>query len=92
MSADVGPWLPEPIQAVASSDPEAAAELGDSLSFAMLVVLESLGPDQRAAFLLHDTFGYGYDELAVVLDRSPAACRSSSVGPGSASPPIDPVW
>ena len=71
----VGPWLPEPIQTVSSSDPEAAAELGDSLSFAMLVVLESLGPDERAAFLLHDTFGYGYDELAVVLDRSPAACR-----------------
>ncbi|MDQ2679163.1 MAG: RNA polymerase sigma factor SigJ [Actinomycetota bacterium] len=71
----VGPWLPEPIQAVTSSDPEAAAELGDSLSFAMLVVLEALGPDERAAFLLHDTFGYGYDELAAVLDRSPAACR-----------------
>ena len=71
----VGPWLPEPIQGVSSSDPEAAAELGDSLSFAMLVVLEALGPDERAAFLLHDTFGYGYDELAVVLDRSPAACR-----------------
>lgn len=71
----VGPWLPEPIQGVSSADPAAAAELGDSLSFAMLVVLESLGPDERAAFLLHDTFGYGYDELATVLDRSPAACR-----------------
>ncbi len=71
----VGPWLPEPVAPLSSSDPEVAAELGDSLSFAMLVVLESLGPDERAAFLLHDTFGYGYDELAAVLDRSPAACR-----------------
>ncbi len=71
----VGPWLPEPVQPMDSSDPEAAAELGDSLSFAMLVVLEALGPDERAAFLLHDTFGYGYDELSTILDRSPAACR-----------------
>lgn len=71
----VGPWLPEPIQGVSSADPEGAAELNDSLSFAMLVVLESLGPLERAAFLLHDTFGYGYDELAQILDRSPTTCR-----------------
>lgn len=71
----VGPWLPEPLSAIGADDTAAAAELADSLSFAMLVVLESLGPLERAAFLLHDTFGYGYDELSRILDRSPAACR-----------------
>jgi RNA polymerase sigma-70 factor, ECF subfamily len=76
----VGPWLPEPISGLSASAPGhddvvARAELADSVSFAMLVVLESLGPVERAAFLLHDTFGYGYDELAVILDRSEAACR-----------------
>lgn len=79
----VGPWLPEPVggaatdplDPVSAADPAAAAALGDSLSFAFLVVLESLGPVERAAFLLHDTFGYGYDELAAVLDRSEESCR-----------------
>jgi RNA polymerase sigma-70 factor (ECF subfamily) len=71
----VGPWLPEPITGVESDDLATTAALNDSLSFAMLVVLESLGPVERAAFLLHDTFGYGYDELAEILDRSETACR-----------------
>lgn len=71
----VGPWLPEPVGAIDADDPAAAAELDDAVSFALLVVLESLGPVERAAFLLHDSFGYGYDELARILDRSPTACR-----------------
>jgi RNA polymerase sigma-70 factor, ECF subfamily len=83
--AYVGPWLPEPVL----EDPAAGArrgggpwadgarsvELAESLSLAFLVVLESLGPVERAAFLLHDVFGYGYDELARALDRSEPACR-----------------
>jgi RNA polymerase sigma-70 factor (ECF subfamily) len=66
----VGPWLPEPL--IESGDP---AELADSLSYGLLVVLETLGPVERAAFLLHDVFGFGYDELARVLDRTEPACR-----------------
>jgi RNA polymerase sigma-70 factor (ECF subfamily) len=71
----VGEWLPEPVLADPLGDGEAAAELADSLSMAFLVLLESLSPLERAAFLLHDVFGYGYPEVAGMLDRSPAACR-----------------
>ena len=54
----VGPWLPEPVATDPSDAPPlAAAELSDSLSFAFLVVLETLSPHERAAFLLHDAFG-----------------------------------
>lgn len=71
----LGPWLPEPVADDPFHDPARAAELADSLSFALLVVLESLHPVERAAFLLHDVFGYGYAHLATTLDRSEAACR-----------------
>ena len=70
----VGPWLPEPLL-VDDRDPAEVAELADSLSMAFLVVLEALTPAERAAFLLHEVFGYGYDEIAAMLDKQPAACR-----------------
>jgi RNA polymerase sigma-70 factor (ECF subfamily) len=70
----VGPWLPEPLL-VDDADPAASAELADSLSMAFLVLLETLSPAERAAFLLREVFGYGYDEVAGMLDKSPAACR-----------------
>ena len=70
----VGPWLPEPLL-VDEHDPAAAAELADSLSMAFLVVLEALAPAERAAFLLHEVFGYGYEDIATMLDRQPATCR-----------------
>jgi RNA polymerase sigma-70 factor (ECF subfamily) len=70
----VGPWLPEPV-VVDDNDPAAAAELADSLSLAFLVVLEELAPVERAAFLLHDVFDYGYAEIADMLDRAEPACR-----------------
>jgi RNA polymerase sigma-70 factor (ECF subfamily) len=70
----VGPWLPEPLL-VDERDPAEAAELADSLSMAFLVVLESLSPIERAAFLLHDVFNYDYDEIGAMLDKEPAACR-----------------
>jgi RNA polymerase sigma-70 factor (ECF subfamily) len=77
--AYVGPWLPEPVlggdDPAAAGDGARAAELADSLSFAFLVVLESLGPVERAAFLLHDVFAFDYGELGDVLDRSEPACR-----------------
>jgi RNA polymerase sigma-70 factor (ECF subfamily) len=74
----VGPWLPEPRVAPAHEqrgDPEHAAALADELSFALLVVLESLSPAQRAAFILHDTFGVPFEQVAEVLGRTPAAVR-----------------
>jgi RNA polymerase sigma-70 factor (ECF subfamily) len=89
----VGPWLPEPL-IERSDDP---AELADSLSYGMLVVLETLGPVERAAFLLHDVFGFGYDELASALDRNEAACRQivararHRVAEGRPRLPVDPA-
>jgi RNA polymerase sigma-70 factor, ECF subfamily len=74
----VGPWLPEPrVGAVHKqrADPEQAAALADELSFALLVVLESLSPAQRAAFILHDTFGVPFEQVAEMLGRTPAAVR-----------------
>ena len=70
----VGPWLPEPLL-VDEADPLAAAELADSLSMAFLVVLESLSPPERAAFLLREVFGYEYDDIAAMLEKESAACR-----------------
>ena len=66
-----GPWLPEPVVV----DETAAAEQADSLSLAFLVLLEELTPLERAAYLLHDVFGYSFEEVARSLGRSPAACR-----------------
>jgi RNA polymerase sigma-70 factor (ECF subfamily) len=70
----VGEWLPEPIAAL-EADPAAQAEQADSLSLAFLVLLESLTPEQRAAFLLHDVFDYGYGEIAEVIDTSEQNAR-----------------
>ena len=70
----VGPWLPEPV-ADDAVGPAAAAELSDSLSLAFLVVLESLGPVERAAFLLREVFGFDYPQVAETVGRSEDACR-----------------
>lgn len=69
----VGPWLPEPL--ATDAEPPDPVELAESVSMAFLVVLESLSPAERVAFVLHDVFGYDHAELAVVLDRSEPACR-----------------
>jgi RNA polymerase sigma-70 factor (ECF subfamily) len=72
----VGTWLPEPIVRLdPADDPEAQAELTDSVGLAMLVVLDSLTPPERLAFVLHDMFGVPFDEIAPMLDRTPAATR-----------------
>lgn len=77
----VGPFLPEPVvtqrgaPAEALADPERAAELADSLTFAFLVLLDQLDPVERAVLLLHDVFGYSFAEVALAVDRSVAACR-----------------
>jgi RNA polymerase sigma-70 factor (ECF subfamily) len=70
----VGPWLPEPLitDAPDTTDPALRAE---SVSMAMLVVLETLTPLERAVFVLHEVFGYAHTEIAEILNRSPAAVR-----------------
>jgi RNA polymerase sigma-70 factor (TIGR02957 family) len=65
-----GEWLPEPILTDGVDDPAQHAEMADSLSVAMLVLLESLSPEQRAALLLHDVFDYGYPEIAEIIGKS----------------------
>lgn len=70
----VGPWLPEPI-ATDELDPAALVDATESLTLALLVVLESLSPIERAVFLLHDVFGHPFDEVAIIVDRTPAAVR-----------------
>ncbi|QNE17891.1 RNA polymerase sigma-70 factor [Kribbella qitaiheensis] len=72
----VGPWLPEPIAAApAGDDPAAVAELADSVSMAMLVVLETLTPLERAAFVLREVFELPFSEIGDTLGRSEAAVR-----------------
>ena len=74
--AYVGQWLPEPLLTDdGGNDPAEQAERADSLSMAFLLVLERLNPVERAVFLLHDVFGYGYDEIAGIVDKSKANCR-----------------
>lgn len=69
----VGPWLPEPI--LTSPDAATDVERMEDVSMAMLVVLETLSPLERAVFVLHDVFGFSYSEVAAALDRSEAAVR-----------------
>lgn len=71
-----GTWLPEPIVGAEDPhDPEQASLLADSVGLALLVVLESLEPAERLAFVLHDMFAVPYDEIAPIVDRTPAAAR-----------------
>jgi RNA polymerase sigma-70 factor (TIGR02957 family) len=71
----VGEWLPEPLVASADDDPARKAEMADSLSLAFLVLLESLSPEQRAAFLLHEVFDEPYDRIAEIIGTSEQNAR-----------------
>lgn len=71
----VGPWLPEPVFDAEGLSADAATELADDLSFALLLALDRLSPPERAAFLLHDVFDMPFSEVAGMLDRTEAACR-----------------
>jgi RNA polymerase sigma factor (sigma-70 family) len=78
----VGEWLPEPvpeptewISGRSAPDPADRVTLDESVSMAFLVVLESLTPAQRVAFVLHDVFGYSFAEVAEITGRTPVACR-----------------
>jgi RNA polymerase sigma-70 factor (ECF subfamily) len=72
----LGTHVPEPIVSRdAGADPEHEALIADSVGLALLVVLETLSPAERLAFVLHDMFGVPFDEIAPILDRAPAAAR-----------------
>ncbi|MBE2317514.1 RNA polymerase sigma factor SigJ [Solirubrobacter sp. CPCC 204708] len=75
--AYVGPWLPEPIVS-ADPGPEEVAVRGEDVSLALLVVLESLSAPERAAFVLHDVFGYSFNEVASALGVSSGAARQQA--------------
>ncbi len=66
----VGEWLPEPIITDSTDDPAQHAQTADSLSLAMLVLLESLSPEQRAVLLLHDVFDYDHAQIAEIIGKS----------------------
>ncbi|MGI5239441.1 RNA polymerase sigma factor SigJ [Dactylosporangium sp. CA-139066] len=76
----VGEWIPEPLpgsaeSAAAAGDPADRVTLDESVNMAFLVVLESMTPAERVAFILHDVFGYRFPEVAEIVGRTPAACR-----------------
>jgi RNA polymerase sigma-70 factor, ECF subfamily len=71
----VGPWLPEPLVEDPAPGPASRAELADSLSLALLVLLERLTPVQRAAYLLREVFGYEYAEIAGIIEQTEANSR-----------------
>jgi RNA polymerase sigma-70 factor, ECF subfamily len=73
----VGQWLPEPL--LTDEDPAGLVERTDELSMAFLLVLERLGPVERAVFLLHDVFSYEFGEIAEIVGRSTEACRQIAV-------------
>jgi RNA polymerase sigma-70 factor (ECF subfamily) len=72
----IGMRLPEPVVTVeAASDPEEQALMADSVGLALLVVLDTLTPAERLAFVLHDMFGLPFEDIAPIVERSPAAAR-----------------
>ena len=74
----VGPWLPEPVvdsPGQAAADPADQVTRDDEVSYALLVVMETLSPAERTAFVLHDLFGVSFDEIAAIVGRTPAAVR-----------------
>jgi RNA polymerase sigma-70 factor (TIGR02957 family) len=71
--AYIGPWLPEPL--LTAPDVADDVELAESMSMALMVVLETLSPTERAVFVLREAFGIGYDEIAAAVEKTPAAVR-----------------
>jgi RNA polymerase sigma-70 factor, ECF subfamily len=70
-----GPWLPEPLVSYDDTDLGQATVMRESVRTAVLLVLETLTPAERVAFVLHDVFGMDFDRLSTVVSRTPAACR-----------------
>jgi len=92
-----GDQLPEPVSGTGDDDPEHQALLADSVGLALLVVLDTLTPAERLTFVLHDMFDVPFDQIASIVDRSPAAARQlasrarrrvRAAGPGPGSDPV----
>jgi RNA polymerase sigma-70 factor (ECF subfamily) len=71
----VGPWLPEPLVTDQGRQPDQPVALAESVTLAFMVLLETLSPEERAVFLLREVFDHEYDEIAAMLDTTPANCR-----------------
>lgn len=71
----VGPWLPEPLARSEDTDPARRIQTDETVSTAFLVLLETLSPTERAVFILREVFGYGYAEVAEIVERNEANCR-----------------
>ncbi|WP_406275849.1 RNA polymerase sigma-70 factor [Nocardia sp. NBC_00881] len=69
----VGPWLPEPL--LTAPDVAEDVELSENLSLALMLILETLSPTERAVFVLHEVFDFGYDDIAATIGKSPSAAR-----------------
>ena len=78
----IGPWLPEPLL-LDERDASPDVVLTESVSMAMLVLLETLTPDERAVFVLREVFGFDYDEIAGAVGKSARQCASSHTSPAS---------
>jgi RNA polymerase sigma-70 factor, ECF subfamily len=74
-AAYLGPWLPEPLAEIEVVTPESHAEFASDVSVAFMHLLERLGEEERAAFVLHDVFDCDYDDIAETLGKTPVACR-----------------
>ena len=88
----VGPWLPEPL--LTTPDVADDVELAESVSMALLLVLETLSPTERAVFVLREVFNFGYDEIAATVDKSPVAVRQiiRRAPPARRGPSPTPRW
>jgi RNA polymerase sigma-70 factor (ECF subfamily) len=92
-----GVWLPEPLMVATGAQPDAAAELSDSLTVAFMLLLDSLGPVERAVFLLREVFDYDYAAIAAIVGKSEANCRQIvrraktqlQAGPKPPAPPTE---
>lgn len=71
----VGPWLPEPLLADAGWSSEPESGIAHDVGYAFMLLLDRLSPAERAAFVLHDVFGFSFDEIGATLGRSPESCR-----------------
>jgi len=71
----IGPWLPEPVVADEAAGPERSVALAESVTLAFMVLLETLSPEERAVFLLREVFEHDYDDIAAMLETTPANCR-----------------
>jgi RNA polymerase sigma-70 factor (TIGR02957 family) len=71
----VGPWLPEPVVTDDAPGPEGSVALAESVTLAFMVLLETLSPEERAVFLLREVFEHDYEDIAAMLDTTPANCR-----------------